>query len=126
MGQKVAWRALLRETGLADLAENPVEVSHRCEVDRDLALACAEVHLHSGVETVAQTLSDLVEVPLAGSSVRLQLGRWLRGLARGGLCSAHGKIFIDDLVGEVLHGLWLNHREDRAGVAGRQYAGGNA
>src|SRR5690606_31493884 len=81
------------------------------------------IDLYSGIESVAQSLGDLVELrlTLALRGPRRGAGRRL-GEPRRGLRSAYGEVLVDDLRRETLHGGFVASAEHRSGVAGAEHS----
>src|SRR5690606_37585895 len=122
---------LLLVARFPQLAQNAVEVLNRREADLDGSLSRRQVDLDLRVEAIAELFRDLVEVGTARTLLRL--GLLLGLLARfedplgGSLGRTHRELLVDDLVGQLRHGLRVAvQRENGAGLARGEDAGRNA
>ena len=126
-GRRARGRSARAVVRFAQLVEDPVEILDAREIYADLAFSGTESDADASVEAIAEAFGHLVE--MRAPRARLRLGRSGRhGLRRlrGCLGGPHREVLVDDLVGEPLHRLGGAEREDRAGVAGGEHAGGHA
>src|SRR5690606_6901046 len=91
---------ILLKAGVAEFLENSFEVSYGREVHGELALLCTEFDRYSGVEPIAKSFCNVVQLNLHIARSRFLTRIRFRLRARSRFGSAYREPFVHNLVGE--------------------------